>query len=226
MPTTLPSSPISNATGDALRATAKTDDFQIFRTRRTFYVLVAVLVLFAVPTLSHAQGLEIGGGWSHVSGDFGTSGFDADTAWWFTHKVTLAANYDSGWNATTLGIFTFTQIGAIAVHSRLQTFVVGPRIFFSTRWTDKHKLNPFGEAQFGFSHLSQEVSQVGQGVSASGTDFSWLLGGGAEYLLSPHWSARANMDLLRTHFASGAQNRFRLVLGVAYTFGSRSARLK
>jgi hypothetical protein len=63
--------------------------------------------------------------------------------------------------------------------SHLENFLVGPRIFFSTNWTDKHKLNPFGEVQIGGSHLNQKVSQVNMPtVSASETDFSWLLGGG------------------------------------------------
>jgi len=138
--------------------------------------------------------------------------------------VTIAADYESSWNATNLGIFTFTSIGAIAVHSRLQSFVAGPRIFFATSWTDKHKLDPFGEAQFGVSHLRQTIQQPNvPSVSASGTDFTWLLGGGAEYLLSPRWSVRGNLDFFRTHFASEGQNRLRLVLGVAYTFGQRGA---
>ena len=48
-----------------------------------------------------------------------------------------------------------------------------------------------------------------------------MLGGGAGYVLSPHWAARANFDLLRTHFADSGQSRLRFVLGVAYTFGQR-----
>lgn len=52
----------------------------------------------------------------------------------------------------------------------------------------------------------------------------------AEYLLSPHWSGRANLDLLRTHIANEGQSRLRLVIGLTYTFGARessySARIK
>ena len=96
----------------------------------------------------------------------------------------MAAEYDSGWDTSSLSNFAFTQIGSIAVKSRLQSVLVGPRIFFSTKWTDKHKLNPFGEAQFGVSHLSQKVTQVNvPSVSASDTAFSWMLGGGADYPL-------------------------------------------
>jgi hypothetical protein len=52
-----------------------------------------------------------------------------------------------------------------------------------------------------------------------------MLGGGAEYLFSPHWSGRANLDFLRTHLANEGQSRLRLVLGIRYTFGSRTPKI-
>jgi opacity protein-like surface antigen len=185
--------------------------------------LATFLATVMLPAPAHAQGLELGGGYAYSSGNFGTNGFDADAAWWFTRRITIAVNYDDMYNATTLGVFTFSKTGAISVHSQLQNyFVLGPRIFFSTHWTDKYRLNPFGEVQFGVSHLSQRVQQVNlPSQSASGTDFTWLIGGGAEYLVSPRWSLRANLDFLRTHFASSGQSHVRLVLGVYYTFGDR-----
>lgn len=186
-------------------------------------LFVALLMVFsACSNAARAQGLEVGGGYSHVTGDFGTNGFNVGAAWWATNRVTLGADYDSTWNSSTLGVFAFTQTGSIAVKSHLQTIVAGPRIFFSTKWTTKHKLNPFGEAQFGASHLQQKVTQVNMPtVSASDTAFTWMLGGGAEYLIASHWSARANMDFLRTHFSNSGQSHFRLVLGIRYTFGER-----
>jgi long-subunit fatty acid transport protein len=184
--------------------------------------LLTLLAALMLPRTARGQGLEVSGGWVHVTQDFGTDGFNVGAAWWFTKRVTMAAEYDSGWDTSSLSNFAFTQIGSIAVKSRLQSVLVGPRIFFSTKWTDKHKLNPFGEAQFGVSHLSQKVTQVNvPSVSASDTAFSWMLGGGADYPFSPHWSGRANLDFLRTHLANQGQSRLRLVLGVTYTFGSR-----
>ena len=189
---------------------------------RLAFFSLTFLAAFLLPQTSCGQGLELNGGWAYNSGNFGTNGFNVGAAWWFTKNVTIAANYDTGWDSTSLSLFQFTQIGAIAVHSHLQNFLVGPRIFFSTNWTDKRKLNPFAEVQIGGSHLNQEVSQVNMPtVSGSETDFSWLLGGGVDYLFTPHWSARANLDLLRTHFASEGQSHLRLVLGITYTFGSR-----
>jgi len=190
---------------------------------RLFSILILGFLTTLLPSqLAHGQGLELGGGWTYMTGDGGTNGFGIDGAWWFTKRVTLAANYDSAWDNSLLSNFAFTQIGAIAVKSHLQNFLVGPRIFFSTDWTNRHKLNPFGEVQFGVSWLHQAVNaaQIGE-VSADANHFSWLLGGGAEYLFNPHWSGRMNLDLLRTHFIDQGQSHLRLAVSVTYTFGPR-----
>jgi long-subunit fatty acid transport protein len=184
--------------------------------------LVFVLTFVMWPSCTRAQGLEMGGGWSHVTGDFGTDGFNAGAAWWFTNRISVAADYDSTWDTTTLSNFAFTSVGAIATKSHLQTFLLGPRVFFKTDWTDRHKLLPFGEAQFGLAHLNQKITQALQpSVSASDTGFTWMLGGGVDYQFSPHWSARGNLDFERTHLANQGQSRLRLVLGVRYTMGRR-----
>jgi len=181
--------------------------------------LVAALVL---PQTAHAQGLEVGGGWAHATGDFGTDGFNVGAAWWFTKQVSIAADYDSSWDTSSLSNFAFTQVGGIAVKSHLQNALFGPRIFFATNWTDEHHLNPFGEAQFGVSHLYQKITQVNMPtISASDSAFSWMLGGGVDYLFSSRWSGRANLDFLRTHISNEGQSRLRLVLGIRYTIGSR-----
>lgn|SRR5690348_9811277 len=186
-----------------------------------FPLLIVLLGMLSTPGTLPAQGLELNGGWSHATGDFGTDGFEVGGAWWFTKRVTLAGNYDNAWDTSNLTAFQFTQVGSMAVHSHLQSVLLGPRIFFSTDWATRHKLNPFGEAQFGVSDLSQKVSQVNSSVSNSDSAFSWMLGGGAEYLLSPHWSGRVNMDFLRTHLENEGQSRLRFVVGLTYTIGPR-----
>lgn len=185
------------------------------------FLFFSGLGVLSAPQPAFAQGLELNGGWSHTTGDNGLDGYEAGGAWWFTKRITLAANYDSAWDNSSLTTFQFSQVGSTAVHSYMQSFLIGPRVFFSTDWTTKHKLNPFGEAQFGVSELSQKIVQTAGSVHSSDSAFSWMLGGGAEYLLDPHWSARANLDLLRTHLESQGQSRFRFVLGITYTFGAR-----
>jgi cytochrome c2 len=168
--------------------------------------------------------LEFAGGYVHTTGDNGLNGFNVGTALWFNRRVSISVDYDYSRNTTSLSNFGLTTVGLITTQSHLQNFVVGPRVFFpSTKLTfKKFKLDPFAEFQFGFGHLNQKVSQVGVGsVSASDTASSWLLGGGVDSVVSPHWALRANLDLLRTHFANAGQSRFRLVLGVDYTFRKR-----
>jgi hypothetical protein len=139
-------------------------------------VLLLLLATFALSPTVRGQGLQVGGGYAHVNK--GTDGFDVRGAWFLTKRVSIAADYDCTWDSTTLGTFTFTDIGAIGVDSHLQNVLLGPRIFFATKWTDKHRLKPFGEALFGVSHLNQKVTLQNQpSVSASDTAFSWLLGG-------------------------------------------------
>src|SRR4030095_1970332 len=102
------------------------------------------LTLFLLPLLlphtARGQGLEVNGGWAHITQESGTDGFNVGAAWWFTKHITIAADYEHSWDNTTLGTFTFTNTGPIAIKSHLQSFVAGPRIFFSTKWTDKNKL--------------------------------------------------------------------------------------
>ena len=86
----------------------------------------------------------------------------------------------------------------------------------------KYKINPFVEAQFGASNLKSSVTQVIIGQQSTyDTAMSWMLGGGGDVLVSRHWAARADFDLLRTHFAEAAQSQLRFVIGVVYNFGTR-----
>jgi len=190
------------------------------------WLFLFVLTFFAAATLpktAHAQGLELSGGWAHITSDFGTDGYNVGSAYWFTNEATPAANYDAAWDTSSLSNFAFTQVGGIAVHSHLQNLLVGPRIFFGNKWVEKHHFQAFGEAQFGVSELQQKVSVVTQPtVSASDKAFSWMLGAGGDYVFSPHWSGRVNLDFLRTHLANAGQSRLRLALALTYTLGERS----
>lgn len=184
--------------------------------------LLAVVMLFCFSPGLRAQNLELTGGYSHSTGDFGLDGFQAGAGWFFTPNVSLNAQYDSVWDTSRIGTFEFTSVGAIAAKSHLQNFLFGPRIFFHTRNVDKHPIRPFAEAQFGLTHLNSTI-QEGAVTPLSGSDtaFTWALGGGAEYSFAPHWTARGQLDLVRTHLNDQGQSRLRVGLGVAYSFGGR-----
>ena len=184
--------------------------------------LIAVMAMIFLPPSISAQDLELSGGYAHVTQNFGTNGFDVGAAWWFTPKITLAANYDGTWNTSQIGVFQITNVGLLVSKTHLQSGLIGPRIFFLSRKVKKYKLSVFGETQYGASHINTTFQQIPvTSVSSSDTAFTWTLGGGADYPFTPHWSARGNVDFMRTHFAAAGQSRLRLVLGIAYTFGSR-----
>ena len=190
--------------------------------RRLLLTLLLFHALMLWPRNAAAQGLEVSGGWAHATGDFGLDGFDIGAAWWFSPKVSLSANYDDTYDTSHIGTFEFTTVGAIVSKSHLQNFLVGPRLYFSGQKIKKYKITPFGEAQFGVTHLNSKIKEgLAPTISNSDSAFSWMLGAGADYPLTSHFSARGNLDLLRTHLNSAGQSRLRFVLGIAYTFGSK-----
>jgi hypothetical protein len=191
-----------------------------------YATIVLLSLAMLAPTHLHAQffhNLELSGGWAHVSGNNGLDGFNVGAALWFTRRVSVAFDFDHVADTSQLSAFALTSAGLITTNNKMQDYLIGPRVFFHSKEVKVlHTLHPFAEVQFGASHLSNTLRQVG-GISASATDNagSWLLGGGGDVLLSPHWAGRINLGLLRTHFADSGQSRLRLSMGVAYTFGSR-----
>lgn len=198
------------------------------RVRRIFksaLITAAVVITtsFLFPTGANAQGLAFDAGWSHVTGNFGMDGFTLGSSWFFTPKLAVAANYDDAWNTDRVGNFAFTSVGAIATKSHLQDFLVGPRYFFSSYdVAHNHTIIPFVDVRFGVTHLHQEV-QEGITPAAINQDsaFSWLIGGGVDYPLTPHWMARGELGLLRTHLNAQPESHARLAISIAYLFGSR-----
>lgn len=180
--------------------------------------VVVVLLAFATCTPVQAQssaptrGLSVGGGWTHVTGDFGLDGFNIDASYRFSPMIAGIADFDATFNTSTLG--TLSTTSGQSVRTRLQNYLFGPRVYFPQAFKNS-KFIPFGEFEIGLSHLTNHVSgQPSQGDNG----FSWLLGGGATYNLTPKWDAFGRLGLLRTHFASQGQSRARFVLGVEYHF--------
>jgi len=188
------------------------------------------LLLLTFALVASAQSVEFSGGYAHISGDGGVDGFNVGAGAWFTHRISLAFDYDSAWDTSHLGVFELTQTGLIVTKSHLQDFLVGPRISFPgvlrNKETHLPRLWPFAEVQVGMSHLNSRLEDPTNSVSQSGSDnaFSWMVGGGADYRLSPHWVSRFKVDFLRTHFSDTGQGRMRFAIGIAYTFGERGAK--
>ena len=195
------------------------------RDRKLWLALLLPAVLLCLgllPATASAQGLEVNGGWTHVTGNFGTDGFNFGAGWNFTNRVLLAADYDTAWDNSRVGTFELTPTGAVTSKTHLQNWLFGPRIFIGTGQVHRHTVHPFAEIEFGVSHLNSTIAQAAfPDMHTADAAFSWLLGGGADYVISPHWTARAKLGFLRTHFADAGQSRLRLGIGVTYTFGTR-----
>jgi len=197
--------------------------------KSVFSLLLFMLVALSSPVISQSKqsvfstsNLELSGGWVHSTGNSGLDGFNFGASLWFNKRVSIAFDYDHAGDTSTLGNFGLTSAGLISVKSHMQNWLIGPRVFFPTKKIKRFDLDPFGEFQFGGTYLNQQISQAGAAsMSASDTAYSWMLGGGVDYVLSPHWAARGNLDLLRTHLSDMGQTRLRFVLGVAYTFRRR-----
>ncbi len=208
--------------GRAMFSNIQTSRYAKIPAFRTLIVAVLSLaVLCMYPTRLVAQDhLEISGGFVHSSGDFGLNGANVGVGWWFTHRIQILAQYENLWNTSTLGLFSTTVGGQVSSHSYLQNGLIGPRIYFPLH--NHPKFTPLAELQIGGAGLRQRVQQVNVGsTSVSGSSFSWIIGGGLDYRLSDHWSARGELDFFRTHFANTGQSRWRLPIGVAYNFGKR-----
>jgi opacity protein-like surface antigen len=190
-------------------------------------LLVIPILLFLFSTRSMAQNLhnlEVGGGWAYVSSNFGVNGFNVGANYWFSPRVSGVFSYDDAWDTSSIGNFVLTPVGQIAIKSHLQNYLFGPRIAFAKKKIKNYEFIPFGEFQIGGTSLHSEVQQTSTGIRQTASDnaFSWMLGGGADYVFSDHWTARANLDFLRTHLANSGQSQLRLVIGVAYSIKSRN----
>jgi hypothetical protein len=187
------------------------------------------VILLALPatTLAQQRNYEIGAGYAYINGNGGLSGFNANIAVFFNRRVAFAFDYDGGYDTSSLGTFQVTPIGNVTAKNHLQDLLLGPRVYFPGLIKSKNKtinlLNPFGEVQLGGSQLNSEIIQSATNTRTGTSDsaFTWMIGGGADVRLSPHWAARGKLDLLRTHLGDTGQSRVRFVLGVAYFFRPR-----
>ncbi len=196
-------------------------------------LLVVVLCLAASAQILSNAGFNAG--YTHITGYQGLNGFNVGGELLVVRPVSIAFDYDSGWDTSNLGVFELSQVGLTSVHTHLQDFIVGPRIYFphvfknksdkgpcGASWGSLRSLLPFLEAQFGVSHINSKLQSVNAGsISSSDNAFTWELGGGADIRLNPRWAFRAKLDFLRTHFADSGQSHARLVLGIAYSIKPR-----
>ena len=94
------------------------------------------------------------------------------------------------------------------------TYTFGPRLTY--RKSDHFM--PFGEALFGASH----ASATGGGLTASGNQFTYILGGGVELPLGSHnWALRPEADYVGLRASGATVNCFRISVGIVYHIGQK-----
>jgi hypothetical protein len=194
---------------------------------RFFTFLCAfVFAAFLFPTPSHAQKIELLGGYSFVRAPVtftqtpqGTcpitgcpisfvtpklnlNGWEVSGAYKILGPVALAADFSD-----TSGSFHGAQ-------THLKTYLFGPQLRFPG------PISPFAHLLIGGAHESTSTA-FGVVITSSPTQsgFATVLGGGLDLKVLPFISVRpVQLDYLLTHFNSKTQNQFRYSAGIVVRF--------
>lgn len=183
-----------------------------------------VALLFAMP--SHAQGIEVFGGYTFVRAPVtfsqtpqGACVITGCTTTFTTRNLNL-----NGWNVGG----AFKVLGPLALaadysdtsgsfqgaNTHLKTYLIGPQLRFPG------PISPFAHFLIGGAHEST-TSSTGPLITASPTRnaFATTLGGGLDLKVLPFISLRpVQIDYLLTHFNSNTQNQFRYSAGIVLRF--------
>lgn len=110
-------------------------------------------------------------------------------------------------------------IGSSNVPLSLQTITVGPRY----RWHSGHKVSLYGEAMIGTANGFNSLFPTQFGSDRSANSSALQVGGGVDYRLSHHFSARLlDAAWLRTQLpnsTNNVQNTLGLGSGIVLRFG-------
>jgi hypothetical protein len=153
----------------------------------------------AHPAAHESERPELFGGYSHAhSGDAGLGGFELSGSLPFRDRVQLEA--DLGRHSGSFGPADLRQTSLMAG--------------LGTTWPEGD-LRPFARALVGVVRSKTEAA----GLSESGTHAALSVGGGLAYLLSEHWGARVQLDLVFVH-GDGWETDPRYAIGAVYRFGN------
>ena len=174
------------------------------------------LCLLAFPLMAQTENpvIDIFGGFTHV-GNYGVGlkGWMGSANWHVYRWLGVEGDVSGDYGSKGLGSVAMLLPNVPnSIGSRMHSFDFGPS---GTYHSPGGKYNGFGHLLFGFSHTNVNAAGVGEGDTA----FSWVLGGGADYNITPVWAARFQLDLLHTDFFNSGQNHGRVGLGVVYRFG-------
>ena len=188
-------------------------------------VSVTVLALFLLPSLSHAQSIELFGGYSFVRAPVtfvqtaGTCPIQGCPTISNTQNLNL-----NGWEVggaykvlgplALAGDFSDTSGSFQGANTHLKTYLFGPQLRLPG------PISPFVHFLVGGAHESIGTG-AGPLITAGPTQnaFATALGGGLDLKVLPLLSVRPiQVDYLLTHFNSKTQNQPRISAGVVLRF--------
>jgi len=186
--------------------------------------LVLVAFLFATP--SHAQSIELFGGYSFVRPSVTYTQIPQGTCV-ITGCVITTTTQTLNFNGWEVG-GAYKVLGPVALaadfsdtsgsfhgaDTHLKTYLFGPQVRFPG------PISPFAHFLVGGSHESTS-SAVGVVTTSSPTQnaFATAVGGGLDLKVLPLLSVRPiQVDYLLTHFNSDTQNQFRYSAGIVVRF--------
>lgn len=113
----------------------------------------------------------------------------------------------------TPGRYLFGGTATVPTHTRVVTYLAGPRVSVSVG-----KFRPFAQALIGAAHLHQNLEQYAAAYSYGESSVGDALGGGVDYKVLRFVGVRAQGDLLQTRFRGSRQNDARVSTGVVLNF--------
>jgi opacity protein-like surface antigen len=186
------------------------------RMKRTGWIFVLVLCGFwAIAPALHAQGssrIEFGVNYNYLRanapagtcGCFSAQGEAAWAGWRFTRSISFVGEAGSLQTSRIMG----TPAGI-----KLYSFLGGARLQADSR----HRLLPFAQGLVGLARSVGDLTPGTTGLPSSENALGATVGGGADYVLTGHFSARAQADYFYTGFNNGGnnhQNSLRVSAGI------------
>ena len=166
------------------------------------FVLPAAVRSQAIPTATRSRSLQVGGGFSFASPDYGGSYIMGITGY---TDLDLPHRFGAELDLHFMNIFTPTDIGE-------STFLIGPRYSILSQ----HRLNAYIKALGGFGRFAYQQGTYPNPHTDTYGVFS--IGGGVEFRASDHINVRAiDFEAQRwPGYADHGLSPFVTTFGVAY----------
>jgi opacity protein-like surface antigen len=187
------------------------------------FVLFALLGFSSSAPAQDAPRAELFGGYSYlrvspgsVLEGAGGSGFTTSLAGNLTHNFGLVAEFSRHSRSLDFSD-VINQPGAGGIQLRALTYLFGPRLTLRGG-----NLEPFAHALFGAANGRVEATGIGIGERASGTAFTFALGGGLDLKVRKKLAIRVGqLDYLRTRTSDLGLNSVRYSTGLVFRLGTR-----